>query len=187
MANGRVVCFVGLPGSGKSSQSKRLCDQTGGIRQSPGDWLRSRAGEGDKISRTFIADGRHMTIEVFNEWLRELDDTPSGDVLVFDGAPRSEDQAHALVRRYMTASVHRVDTIVLEVSIETARRRLRSRIDQVRTDDTSDLIEARLARHAEEMDRTIKVLGAETQLHIVDASASVETVEVAVLRALELR
>jgi len=94
------IVFIGPPGAGKGTQSRRLAQTLGIPHLSTGDMLRQAIAEGNpvgKIAQSYMKSGHlvpdPVTIQVLCERLSQAD-CNSGTL--FDGFPRTLGQARAL-------------------------------------------------------------------------------------------
>ena len=145
-----LVIFGG-PGSGKGTQSDLLIEEYGLFHISTGEVLRdqiSRGTELGKIADSFISGGNlipdDLMISILGKVLDENADKVANGV-IFDGFPRTIDQAKALTtlleERYMKLNV----VIGLEVADEELTKRLIKRgQDSGRSDDNAETIKKRL-------------------------------------------
>jgi len=87
---------MGLPGSGKGTQSFKISSEFGYTHISTGDLLRNeskaKTDEGEKI-RKIQAEGGLVSMEItISLLIREMCSKPS-ECYIFDGFPRSKEQA----------------------------------------------------------------------------------------------
>lgn len=159
-----ALIMVGAPGSGKSTQAKRLAERLDLAHLNPGALFREMATEesplGHRIS-DLLADGElvpdNVTDQVLAERLKAL---PPGRGFVFDGYPRTAAQAETLHR--VLAELGRLEPrpVVLQLDVpreELLRRLRRRRALEGRRDDRDEVIARRLDMHENE---TAPVLGA---------------------------
>jgi adenylate kinase len=144
------VLFLGLQGSGKGTQGKRLADEYGLAYIGTGDMLRAAVAEGSALGRRvqpILESGALVPDDLMIELIADRighDDALDGFVL--DGFPRTYAQAEALDR--MLSDLNRDLTVVFELQVphDVAVERLRLRAaDEGRSDDTPDAIERRIA------------------------------------------
>lgn len=95
-----LIVFIGPPGSGKGTQSKRLIDYLHIRHLSTGDLLREAKASGSslgKLAAEYMDHGRlvpdALVLAMVGERLREPD---FADGCLFDGFPRTLQQARAL-------------------------------------------------------------------------------------------
>ena len=150
-----LVVF-GAPGSGKGTQSARLIDEYGLYHISTGELLRdhiARDTELGRIADSYISKGQlipdQLMIDILSQTLDENPETANG--VIFDGFPRTIDQAKALKEMLAkhNSKVHAV--IGLEVPDEELVDRLLKRgLESGRSDDNLETIEKRLKVYNEQ-------------------------------------
>lgn len=97
MAN---IILLGPPGAGKGTQAQRLVTERSMVQLSTGDLLRAAVREGSEIGR--MADGIMKAGKLFPDELMaqileaHLADVPASSGLIFDGYPRTPQQAELL-------------------------------------------------------------------------------------------
>jgi adenylate kinase len=143
------VLLLGVQGSGKGTQAKRLASEYGLAHIATGDMLRAAMADGTPLGQRVkpIYDAGDLVpddlmIDLIRERLSQAD-TEGGFIL--DGFPRTMPQADALDS--MLAEIDRPLTVVLELQVpdEVAIERLRKRAaDEGRSDDTPEAIAKRI-------------------------------------------
>ena len=143
------VLLLGVQGSGKGTQAKRLASEYGLTHLSTGDMLRAAMAAGTRLGQRVkpIYDAGELVpddlmIELIRERL-QAPDTAEGFIL--DGFPRTMGQADALDA--MLAEIDRPLDVVLELQVpdEVAIERLRKRGEEEgRSDDTPEAIATRI-------------------------------------------
>ena len=148
MATGDLV-FMGPPGSGKGTQAKMLVERNRWVHLSTGELFREHIKKETELGKkvkpildrgSYVSDD--VTVEMVRQRLREI---PKGTCIVFDGFPRTVDQAEALdaLLREFDRKVGGV--ILIDVGRDELFDRLTKRAkDQGRTDDTPEVIAKRL-------------------------------------------
>lgn len=142
--------MFGAPGSGKGTQSAKLINEYGLYHISTGDVLRSHISKGTelgKIADSYISKGHLIPDDLMISILEhELDTNPeTANGVIFDGFPRTIDQAKALdeLLEKRGSKVHAV--VGLDVPDEELIERLLKRgIESGRSDDNIDTIKERL-------------------------------------------
>ena len=144
-----LVVF-GAPGSGKGTQSARLIDEYGLYHISTGELLRdhiARDTELGRIADSYISKGQlipdQLMIDILSQTLDENPETANG--VIFDGFPRTIDQAKALTTLLEERNMKLNVVIGLEVADEELTKRLIKRgQDSGRSDDNAETIKKRL-------------------------------------------
>lgn len=144
------IVMFGAPGSGKGTQSARLINEYGLYHISTGDVLRRHISEGTelgKIADSYISKGHLIPDDLMISILEhELDNNPeTANGVIFDGFPRTIDQAKALdeLLKKRNSEVHAV--VGLDVDDEELIDRLLKRgLESGRSDDNIDTIRERL-------------------------------------------
>jgi adenylate kinase len=178
----KVILMVGPPGSGKTTQSKRLSRKYGLPSINMADVLKrsagfGKAGGGDKALRAQIESGELVEDSVANSMIRTRllqKDTTEGFIL--DGYPATANQAAYLEALLKERGLPTPVVIHLTVSDEVARKRMQERR---RADDKPAIIEARLAEYHHESDAALSHF--QGDVITIDA----EPAEVEVWRAIE--
>ena len=143
------IVLFGPPGSGKGTQSQKLIEKYGLIHLSTGDILRSEIANGTvlgKKAKAFIDAGELVPDDDVKAMvLKKFDEHIDSAGFIFDGFPRTCDQARFL-RHELTDRDLRVNIMItLNVPNEELVKRLlkRAEIDG-RADDKKDIIEKRI-------------------------------------------
>ena len=92
-----MIILVGVAGSGKSTQSKLLCDYSSLQKLSVGELLRNNLSDDhkqDMLAGKVLADK-----EVIGYLEKELNERGDDPELILDGFPRSVGQANWLIDR----------------------------------------------------------------------------------------
>jgi adenylate kinase len=143
------IVFIGPPGVGKGTQSKRLAKHLGIPHLSTGDMLRAACANGGELGYQvgqFLNQGKLVSDQMVNDIvdcrLRE-DDCVKG--CLFDGFPRTLVQARSL-EEILARLNQRLD-LVLELKAEEeelSRRMLQRANKEHRSDDSPETIKNRL-------------------------------------------
>jgi adenylate kinase len=143
------VLLLGVQGSGKGTQAKRIASDYGLAHIATGDMLRAAMAAGTPLGqrvRPIYDAGElvpdHLMIDLIRERLQEAD---SGNGFILDGFPRTMPQADALDA--MLSEIDRPLSVVFELQVpdEIAIDRLHRRaLDEGRPDDTAEAIAKRI-------------------------------------------
>ena len=143
------VLLLGVQGSGKGTQAKRIADEYGLAHVATGDMLRSAIDAGTDLGRRvqpILESGElvpdDLMIDLIRERLQSLDPEQG---FVLDGFPRTMAQAEALDD--MLAEIGRPLSVVFELQVpdEVAVARLHDRAqEEGRADDTDEAIATRI-------------------------------------------
>jgi len=126
-----VVILLGPPGVGKGTQAVRLVDELGAEHVSTGDLLRAARRDGTELGQLaqgFMDKGELVPDDVILDLVRaHLSGVDAGTNVLFDGFPRTSDQATGL-DAVLDDMGRSVDSVVLfEASDETLVQRLSGR------------------------------------------------------------
>jgi adenylate kinase len=149
------VLLLGLQGSGKGTQGKRIAGEYGLAYVGTGDMLRAAIAQGTELGRRvepILASGQLVPDDLMIDLIADRiaqDDAQDGFVL--DGFPRTHAQAEALDA--MLSDVGRSPTVVFELQVPHAvavdRLLQRARLEG-RADDTPEAIDRRIALYNKE-------------------------------------
>ena len=145
-----LVIFVGPPGAGKGTQSKRLVEHFSGVHLSTGDILREAIEADTELghqAKDFMDRGHLVPDQIMIDLIiDELSMIPVERSCLLDGFPRTMFQAEEFDRTL--ASLGRQIHIVMTLTVDRdeLRRRLIERAQQEgRSDDTPETVVERLA------------------------------------------
>jgi adenylate kinase len=149
------LLLLGVQGSGKGTQAKRLAAEYGLAHVATGDMLRTAMADGTPLGQRVkpIYDAGELVpddlmIELIRERLSESD-TAAGFIL--DGFPRTMAQADALDS--MLSEIDRPLTVVLELQVPddiAVQRLLKRAVEEGRSDDTPEAITKRIELYNQE-------------------------------------
>ena len=133
-----MIIFMGVAGSGKSSQGRQLADEKGLPWLSTGEFLRMMIA-GDK--RKDMLQGKLLGDEEIISMVQKIFAVvDTDDEFILDGFPRTAAQADWLLSQVKYGQLHVTAVIHLEASEEVVSQRLLSR---GRQDDTEEAIRER--------------------------------------------
>lgn len=143
------IVLFGPPGSGKGTQSEKIIEKYGLIHISTGDLLREQVAaqtELGKQAKEIMDKGELVSDKIVIGMIREkLEKHQDGQGFIFDGFPRTVEQAREL-RKALTDYDERVSVLIsLEVPREELVKRLLKRgKDSGRSDDNLETINNRI-------------------------------------------
>ena len=139
------IILFGPPGAGKGTQAKFLVKILDNFQISTGDMLREEIKKDTEIGRKIIRymnEGKFVDDEIVNSLMKKvISDNSKKGKLIFDGYPRTIDQAKNL-DLLLTESKQQIDFIFfLDVNKETIIKRIEKRkVEEKRGDDDLDTI-----------------------------------------------
>ena len=154
------IILFGPPGAGKGTQAKYLVKKLNNFQISTGDILREEINNNSEVGKKIIDvmnDGRFVNDDIVNQLLeKQVFDPKKKNKLIFDGYPRSLNQAKNL-DLLLDSSNQKIDLVFfLNVNKETIVKRIEKRkILEKRSDDDLDTI---LKRYDTYMETTKPVL-----------------------------
>ena len=134
------IILFGPPGAGKGTQAKYLLKKINGFQISTGEMLRDEIKKNSEIGKKIINDmndGKFVSDTIVNELIETfISDPKKRDKLIFDGYPRSINQAKNL-DLLLTKSHQKINFIFfLNVDKDTIVKRIEKRkILENRSDD----------------------------------------------------
>ena len=139
------IILFGPPGAGKGTQSKFLVKILNNFQISTGDMLREEIKKDTEIGKKIISymnEGKFVDDEIVNSLMKKVvSDSSKKGKLIFDGYPRTIEQAKNL-DLLLTESKQQIDFIFfLNVNKETIIKRIEKRkVEEKRGDDDLDTI-----------------------------------------------
>ena len=184
------IIFMGPPGSGKGTQAQKLVRENGWVQLSTGDLFRSHieaATELGKRVKPILDAGTYVPDDITVEMVRQrLRDIPKDTRIVFDGFPRTIDQAKAIDR--LLGEVGRgLDGVIY---LNVPRNELIARVitrgkREGRSDDTARVIVKRLDVYEQNTRPLIDHYKQRGMLREVDGTGTVEEIATRLGKAAE--
>jgi len=143
------IVLFGPPGSGKGTQSEKIIKKYGLVHISTGDLLREEVAaqtELGKKAKAIMDKGELVSDKIVIKMIRKkIEENQNGEGFIFDGFPRTVEQAREL-RKALTDYDERVSVMIsLEVPREELVKRLLNRGKETgRSDDNQETIDNRI-------------------------------------------
>lgn len=181
------LILLGPPGAGKGTQAQRLVAKHGIVQLSTGDMLRAAVAAGTPIglqAKEIMASGSlvpdEIVIGIISDRLDQPDMKPG---FILDGFPRTVPQAEALDDLLKKKHIKldavvelRVNESALLNRVETRVAEMRARGEDVRVDDTPEVLSKRLAQYRSMTEPLIHYYSERRKLLTVDGMMSIEQV-----------
>src|SRR5580658_8131367 len=181
------IILLGPPGAGKGTQALRLVQRYGIVQLSTGEMLRAAVAAGTPVglrAKDIMASGGLVPDEVVVGVIAdriELPDAKNGFIL--DGFPRTVPQAEALDELLKQKHLKldavielRVNESALLQRVETRVAEMRARGEDVRVDDTPEVLTKRLATYRSLTEPLIHYYSERRKLLTVDGMMTIEHV-----------
>ncbi|NEU94865.1 adenylate kinase [Bradyrhizobium uaiense] len=181
------LILLGPPGSGKGTQAQRLVHRHGIVQLSTGEMLRAAVAAGTPIglqAKEIMANGGLVPDEVVVGIIADRIDEPDAKKgFILDGFPRTVPQAEALDELLkkkhlkLDAVVElRVNESALLARVEKRAEETRARGEEVRLDDTPEVLTKRLAQYRSMTEPLIHYYSERRKLLTVDGMMTIEHV-----------
>ena len=144
------LILIGPPGAGKGTQAKSICEKFNLCHLSTGDMLRSEVTnqtELGKKAKDVIDKGKLVSNEIILEIIKKFinQNVSNYSGFLFDGFPRSEEQADMLIGVLNEIKVDIDKVILLDVDQSVLLDRIKKRKeDEGRNDDREEILKSRL-------------------------------------------
>jgi adenylate kinase len=175
------LILFGPPGAGKGTQAKYLVKKLNNFQISTGDILREEIKNNSDIGKKIIDvmnDGRFVSDDIVNQLLeKQVFDPQKKNKLIFDGYPRSINQAKNL-DLLLDTSNQKIDFVFfLNVNKETIIKRIQKRkILEKRSDDELDTILKRYDTYMETTKPVLDFYSKNSNFHEIDGSDEIEQI-----------
>jgi adenylate kinase len=181
------LILLGPPGSGKGTQAQRLVQRHGIVQLSTGEMLRAAVAAQTPVglkAKDIMASGGlvpdDMVIGIISD---RLDQPDAAKGFILDGFPRTVPQAEALdellKKKHMRLDAVielRVNESALLQRVETRAAEMRARGEEVRIDDTPEVLTKRLASYRSLTEPLIHYYSERRKLLTVDGMMTIEHV-----------
>jgi adenylate kinase len=181
------LILLGPPGSGKGTQAQRLVQRYGILQLSTGEMLRAAVAAQSPVgikAQDIMASGGLVPDEIVIGIISDrLDQPDASNGFILDGFPRTVPQAEALdellKKKHMRLDAVielRVNESALLQRVETRAAETRARGEQVRADDTHEVLTKRLASYRELTEPLVHYYSERRKLVTVDGMMTIEHV-----------
>src|SRR5207247_9541568 len=181
------LILLGPPGSGKGTQAQRLVQRNGIVQLSTGEMLRAAVAAGTAVgmqAKEIMASGGLVPDEVVVGIISDrLDQPDASKGFILDGFPRTVPQAAALdellKKKHLKLDAVielRVNESALLQRVETRAAETRARGEEVRIDDTPEVLTKRLASYRALTEPLIHYYSERRKLLTVDGMMTIEHV-----------
>jgi adenylate kinase len=189
------LILLGPPGSGKGTQAQRLVHRHGIVQLSTGEMLRAAVAAESPVglkAKDIMASGSLVPDEIVVGIISDRIDQPDARKgFILDGFPRTVPQAEALdellKRKHLRLDAVielRVNESALLQRVETRVAEMRARGEEVRVDDTAEVLIKRLAAYRSQTEPLIHYYSERRKLLTVDGMMTIEEVTRAINRIL---
>jgi adenylate kinase len=181
------LILLGPPGSGKGTQAQRLVQRYGIVQLSTGEMLRAAVAAQTPVglkAKDVMASGGLVPDDVVIGIISDRIDQPDArNGFILDGFPRTVPQAEALdgllKRKHLKLDAVielRVNESALLERVETRVAQMRERGEEVRVDDTPEVLTRRLASYRALTEPLIHYYSERRKLLTVDGMMTIESV-----------
>ncbi|WP_342740449.1 adenylate kinase [Bradyrhizobium sp. B117] len=189
------IILLGPPGSGKGTQAQLLVQRYGIVQLSTGEMLRAAVAAGTPVglkAKEIMAGGGLVPDDVVVGIISDRIDQPDAkNGFILDGFPRTVPQAEALddllkhKHLKLDAVIElRVNESALLSRVETRVAQMRERGEEVRVDDTPEVLTKRLASYRSQTEPLIHYYSERRKLSTIDGMMAIDEVTRAIHRQL---
>jgi adenylate kinase len=181
------LILLGPPGSGKGTQAQRLVQRYGIVQLSTGEMLRAAVAAQTPVgvkAKDIMASGGLVPDDIVIGIISDrLDQPDAAKGFILDGFPRTVPQAEALdellKKKHMKLEAVielRVNESALLQRVESRVAEMRARGEEVRIDDTQEVLTKRLASYRSQTEPLIHYYSERRKLLTVDGMMTIEHV-----------
>jgi adenylate kinase len=181
------LILLGPPGSGKGTQAQRLIQRYGIVQLSTGEMLRAAVAAQTPVglkAKDIMASGGLVSDDIVIGIISDrLDQPDAAKGFILDGFPRTVPQAQALDELLKRKQLKldavielRVNESALLQRVESRAAEMRARGEEVRVDDTSEVLIKRLASYRTLTEPLIHYYSERRKLLTVDGMMTIEHV-----------
>jgi adenylate kinase len=181
------LILLGPPGSGKGTQAQRLVQRHSIVQLSTGEMLRAAVAAQTPVglkAKDIMASGGLVPDDIVVGIISDrLDQPDAAKGFILDGFPRTVPQAAALDELLKKKHIKldavielRVNESALLQRVETRVAEMRARGEEVRIDDTPEVLTKRLASYRSQTEPLIHYYSERRKLLTVDGMMAIEAV-----------
>ena len=176
-----IIILFGPPGAGKGTQAKYLVSKLNGFQISTGDMLRDEIRKSSDIGKKIIKsmdDGKFVSDEIVNGLIENvIFNSKKNANLIFDGYPRSINQAKNLDLLLLNSNL-KVDYIFfLNVNKDTIIKRIEKRkVLENRSDDNLSTILNRYDTYMETTKPVLDFYNKNPNFYEIDGALKIEEI-----------
>lgn len=143
------IILIGPPGAGKGTQAKLISERLGLIHISTGDLIREEQANDTKIGKLanqLIDKGQFLPDNIVITMVKQkVINNSSAEGFIFDGFPRTVDQAKSL-DEFLNARKTPINKIILlDINDEVIKKRISERaLIENRVDDSVEVLQTRI-------------------------------------------
>lgn len=177
-----VLIISGLPATGKGTQCKKVAADFGLAHLDTGDYLRheiDRGSELGKEAKEYISKGKLVPNSVVQEAVDNmLKKRKNTQGVIFDGFPRTKEQAEILEKLCDEYNLKLQGMIYLDVEENEMIKRIKTRAEQDNRKDDQDptIIKQRIDEQKKQLKGLIDYFKERNMLYKVDGNGSKEQV-----------
>lgn len=143
------IILIGPPGAGKGTQAKLISEKLGLIHISTGDLIREEQANDTKIGKLanqLIDKGQFLPDNIVTTMVKQkVIDNSTAPGFIFDGFPRTVDQAKSLDEFLNSRKTPINKIILLEVADHIIKKRISERaLLSNRADDNAEVVQTRI-------------------------------------------
>lgn len=143
------IILIGPPGAGKGTQAKLISERLGLIHISTGDLIREEQANDTKIGKLanqLIDKGQFLPDNIVITMVKQkVINNSSAAGFIFDGFPRTVDQAKSLDEFLNARKTPINKVILLDINDEVVKKRISERaLIENRVDDSAEVLQTRI-------------------------------------------
>ena len=175
------LIVFGPPGAGKGTQSKFIADNFNLFQLSTGEFLRKEIANNSKIGKkiaSIMNSGSLVSDEIVSNLIEKIiSNKIYNNRIIFDGYPRSLDQAKNL-DRLLKKYKQKIDIVLkLSVSLDTVKKRILERRNlEKRSDDSEDIAIKRYNTYEKSTEPVIEYYKKMNLLKVIDGERSIDQI-----------